>query len=68
MTGRELIELIQKNHAEDMPVVIHYRDPAGGYSIGEDAEFAMERAVMNDETGEWDLFFFSKDEPNVILL
>jgi hypothetical protein len=43
-----------------MPVVIHYRDPAGGYSIGEDAEFAMERAVMNDETGRMGFVLFFK--------
>lgn len=68
MTGRELIKLIQDNHAEDMPVIIQYCDPAGGYATGKDAEFSLGRAAMDDETGEWDLFFFSKDEPNAIVL
>lgn len=68
MTGRELIKLIRKNHAEDMPVVIQYRDAAGGYAEGEDAQFNLAKAIRNDRTFDWDLVIFSKDEPNVILL
>lgn len=71
MTGRALIELIQKNHAEDMPVVIQYRDAAGGYAEGEDAEFNLAKAIKNTDTHncyDWDLVIFSEDEPNVILL
>ena len=35
MTGRELIALIQDCHAEDMQVVVQYRDAGGTYPGGE---------------------------------
>ena len=35
MTGRELIEWIIANKAEDMPAVIQYRDAGGEYYGGE---------------------------------
>ena len=35
MTGKELIKWILNNNAEDLPVVIQYRDSGGLYSGGE---------------------------------
>lgn len=35
MTGRELIEWIKSNNAEDMLVAVQYRDDGGDYSGGE---------------------------------
>lgn len=36
MTGRELIDWIHKNNAEDLECVVQYRDGGGGYyGIGE---------------------------------
>lgn len=35
MSGRELIEWIHKNSAEDLECVVQYRDGGGNYSGGE---------------------------------
>ena len=35
MTGRELVEWIQSNHAEDLDCIFQYRDGGGSYSGGE---------------------------------
>lgn len=35
MKGKELIEWIQHNHAEDLECVIQYRDSGGSYYGGE---------------------------------
>lgn len=35
MTGRELIDWIVANKAEDMPVAVQYRDGGGNYTGGE---------------------------------
>ena len=35
MTGRELIDWIHKNNAEDLECVVQYRDDGGCYSGGE---------------------------------
>lgn len=77
MTGRELIELIQKNHAEDMPVLVQYRDAGGPYPDGEEAGFNLLYGKMNSGAYDytWEITYpeingYLPDglEPNVILL
>lgn len=38
MTGQELIDWIRENHAEEMKVVVLYREKPGGYPVDEDLE------------------------------
>lgn len=70
MTGRELIKLIQDNHAEDMPVVIQYRDAGGTYPGGEEAEFYLAYGECFRESYEYDIKYDKVEgqKPNVIVL
>lgn len=38
MKGQELIDWIKENHAEEMKVVVLYREKPGGYPVDEDLE------------------------------
>ena len=72
MTGRKLIELIQKNHAEDMPVLVQYRDSGGTYFGGEEAEFHLAYGKMlgGSYEYEYDIKYGEVEgqKPNVIVL
>lgn len=72
MTGRELIKLIQDNCAEDMPVLIQYRDAGGTYTGGEEAKFCLAHGVLASPRPyeyEWDIDYSdSAFVPNVIVL
>lgn len=72
MTGRELIKLIKKNHAEDMTVLVQYRDSGGTYRGGEWAEFHLAHGKMLGEPYgyEYDIQYGEVEgqKPNVIVL
>ena len=70
MTGRELIKLIRKNHAEDMTVLVQYRDSGGTYCGGEWAEFHLAYGKMVGEPYEYDIQYGEVEgqKPNVIVL
>lgn len=50
MTGRELIEWILKNHVEDLPIEIQYRDGGGDYN-GTDKILYLDIDKNTDENG-----------------
>ena len=71
MIGRELINLIRKNHAEDMTVLVQYRDAGGDYYGGEKAEFQLAYGRLVGGYGyEWEIKYgvTDKQKPNVIVL
>ena len=51
MTGRELIEWIHKNNAEDLECVVQYRDSGGDYGGGELLERPMQANYRRDPDG-----------------
>lgn len=67
MTGAELIEMIKRNHAENMPVVVQYRDSGGVYEGGEEAEFSLADA-SGRMYGEYDSIDYSAEKKTVIVL
>ena len=71
MTGKELIQWIIKNHAEDMEILIEHRDGGGTYHTAERlGEFQKPMLCSyNDEMyGITDTLIFDYDKPKAILL
>ena len=71
MTGKELIQWIIKNHAEDMKVLIEHRDSGGTYNTAEHlGEFQepMLCSYKNEMYGIIDTLIFDYDKPKAILL
>ena len=65
MTGGELIELIKKHHAENMTVIVQFRDEGGDYAGGDEAEFTLADATKNSYAYDID---YSAERKTVIVL
>lgn len=69
MTGKELIEWIQYNHAEDLECVVQYMDSGGSYYGGEIANspaFAFYKEDAN--TYDVDITYGNGLSPNCFVL
>ena len=69
MTGKELIEWIQYNNAEDLECVVQYRDGGGSYYGGEIVDAPM-FAVCKHEEGfdNVDITYSSGLTPNCFVV
>lgn len=71
MTGRELIEWIQHNHAEDLECVVQYRDGGGDYYGGEIVDapvFAFHKRDADNNFYNVDITYSSGRTPNCFVV
>lgn len=65
MTGKELIEFIQENHAEDLLVCVQYRDGGGFYSGADDATPLMGHVTKQVDANNYDDYDITYDTQDV---
>ncbi len=66
MKGKELIKWIQDNHAEELKIVVQYRDGGGSYYGGDNAEPCL--AMVGEEVGgEYDIVYNTEMHNAVVL-
>lgn len=70
MTGRELIEYIQANHAEDMLICVQYRDEGGLYNGADDATPLMGYVTKRLEMDNYNEYgvTYNHDDANAVIL
>lgn len=71
MTGRELIQWIQDNHAENLIVLVEHRDSGGSYHTAERIGEYQEPALCDfrDELyGQINTLVFNTNNPTAIVL
>ena len=68
MTGRELIQTILKYNAENMQIVIQYRDGGGDYDGGEIIE-SVNFADYKETNNSFEVYIdYSSDKPTCLVL
>lgn len=70
MKGKELIEWIQQNNAEDLECAVQYRDGGGSYPGGEVVEepiLALIKRPRQPDVYDIEIVYHSKRKPNCIV-
>ena len=68
MTGRELINWIIKNHAEEKEILIEHRDEGGSYHTAERLEKPSFCTFSDEEWGVINTIIYNCKEPTAIIL